>query len=87
MNQPGMVANPVQGQLNIESFPVPVRAWEFGLARQVQPSRPAYWYLYHELWAINSFCCACMERYNNKRGKKNKQETFLEGSTPGEGDC
>ena len=31
------------GQLNRENdfFPVLVRAWEFGLARQVQPSRPA----------------------------------------------
>ena len=33
-HQPGMVANPARGQLNRENgiFPVPVRAWEFGLA-------------------------------------------------------
>ena len=43
MDQPGKVANLACGQLNRENecFPVPVRAWEFGLARQVQPSRPA----------------------------------------------
>ena len=43
MDQPGKVANPAGGQLNreIEYFPVPVRAGEFGLARQVRSSRPA----------------------------------------------
>ena len=43
MNQPGKVANPARGQLNreYEYFPVPVRAREFGLARQVRSSRPA----------------------------------------------
>ena len=43
MDQPGKVANPARGQLNRENehSPVPMRAWEFGLARRVQPSRPA----------------------------------------------
>ena len=43
MDQPGKVAIPARGQLNKENsyFPVPVRAWEFGLARQVWQSRPA----------------------------------------------
>ena len=43
MDQPGKVANPARGQLSRgnEYFPVPVRAWEFGLARRVRPSRPA----------------------------------------------
>ena len=43
MDQPGKVANPARGQLNRESeyFPVPVRAWEFDLARRVRQSRPA----------------------------------------------
>ena len=43
MDQPGKVANSARGQLNRENehSPVPVRAWEFGLARRVQPSRPA----------------------------------------------
>ena len=43
MDQPGKVANPARGQLNRENehSPVPVRASEFGLARRVQPSRPA----------------------------------------------
>ena len=43
MDQPGKVANPARGQLNRENehSSVPVRAWEFGLAGQVQPSRPA----------------------------------------------
>ena len=43
MEQQGKVANPARGQLNRENqyFPVPVRAWEFGLARRVQPSRSA----------------------------------------------
>ena len=43
MDQPGKVTNPARGQLNRENeySPVPVRAWEFGLARRVQPSRPA----------------------------------------------
>ena len=43
MDQPGKVANPARGQLNRENehSPVPVRAWDFGLARRVQPSRPA----------------------------------------------
>ena len=43
MDQPGKVANPARGQLNRENkySPVPVCACEFGLARQVQPSRPA----------------------------------------------
>ena len=45
MDQPGVVANPaiVSGQLDRENeySPVPVRAWEFGLAKRVQPSRPA----------------------------------------------
>ena len=43
MDQPGKVANPACSQLNREEtmFPVPVRAREFGLARQVRPSRPA----------------------------------------------
>ena len=41
MDQPGKVANPARGQLNRENelSPVPVCAWEFGLARRVQPSR------------------------------------------------
>ena len=35
-DQPGKVANPARGQLNRENehSPVPVRAWEFGLARR-----------------------------------------------------
>ena len=43
MDQPGKVANPARGQLNRENgySSVPVRAREFGLARRVQPSRPA----------------------------------------------
>ena len=43
MDQPGKVANPAGGQLNRENgyFPVRVRAWKFGLARQVRQSRPA----------------------------------------------
>ena len=43
MDQPGRVANPARGQLNRENeySPVPVRAWEFGLASRVQPSRLA----------------------------------------------
>ena len=43
MDQPVKVANPARGQLNRknEHFPVPVRAQESGLARRVQPSRPA----------------------------------------------
>ena len=43
MDQPDKVANPARGQLNRENEHslVPVRAWEFGLARRVQPSRPA----------------------------------------------
>ena len=44
MDQPGEVANLARGQLlnrNHGFFPVPVRAWEFGLARRVRPSRPA----------------------------------------------
>ena len=42
-DQPGKVANPARGQLNKENeyFPVPVRAWEFGLSRRVRQSRPA----------------------------------------------
>ena len=37
------VANPARGQLDRENeySPVPVRAGDFGLARRVQPSRPA----------------------------------------------
>ena len=37
-DQPGKVTNPAGGQLNRENeyFPVPVRAWEFGLARLVR---------------------------------------------------
>ena len=44
MGQSGKVANPARGQVNRENdhFPVPVRAWEFGLTRQVRLSRPAY---------------------------------------------
>ena len=43
MDQPGNVANPARGQLNGENecFPVPDRAWEFGLARRVGQPRPA----------------------------------------------
>ena len=43
IDQPGKVANPARDQLNREDeyFPVPVRASEFGLARRVDPSRPA----------------------------------------------
>ena len=43
MDQPGMVANPARRRLNRENafFSVPVRASEFGLARQIRPSRPA----------------------------------------------
>ena len=43
MDQPCKVANPACGQLirENECFSVPVRAEEFGLARQVRPSRPA----------------------------------------------
>ena len=44
MDQPGKVANPARGQLNMEneqSTVVPVRACEIGLARRVWLSRPA----------------------------------------------
>ena len=43
MNQPGKVAKPARGQLNRENeyLAVPIRAWDFGLARRVRPSRPA----------------------------------------------
>ena len=43
MDKPGKVANRARGQLNRESeySPVPVHALEFGLARRVQPPRPA----------------------------------------------
>ena len=43
MDPPGKVANPARGQLNEENeyFPVPVHAWEFGLARRLRHSRPA----------------------------------------------
>ena len=44
MDQPGkFIANPSRGQVNRknEYSPVPVSAFEFGLAKQVQPSRPA----------------------------------------------
>ena len=42
MDQPGKVANPARSQLNRENeFPLSPYAREFGLARQVQPSRPA----------------------------------------------
>ena len=43
MDQPGKIANPARSQLNRENnhFPVPVRAWEFGLARRVRQSSPA----------------------------------------------
>ena len=48
MDHPGKVANPARGQLNRENeySSVSVRAWEFGLARRVQPSRPAPAYLF-----------------------------------------
>ena len=49
MDQPGKVDNPARGELNreIKYPPVPVlRAREFGLARQVQPCRPASACLY-----------------------------------------
>ena len=41
-----MIANPARSQLYRENkirrnFPVPVSAEEFGLAKQVRPSRPA----------------------------------------------
>ena len=43
IDQPGKVANPARSQLNRENgyFPVPIRAWEFGLARRLRQSRPA----------------------------------------------
>ena len=43
MDQPGKVVSPACGQLNRENeyFPVPVRAYTFGLARRVQSSHPA----------------------------------------------
>ena len=43
MDQSDKVASPARGQTNREHehFPVPARAWEFGLARRVRPSRPA----------------------------------------------
>ena len=42
-DQPGKVANPARSHLDRENeySPVPVRAWEFGLARRVRRSRPA----------------------------------------------
>ena len=39
MDQPSKIVNPARGHLIF--FPVLVRALEFGLVRQVQPSRPA----------------------------------------------
>ena len=43
MDRPDEVANPARGQLyrGNEYPPVPVSACDFGLARRVQPSRPA----------------------------------------------
>ena len=55
-DQPGNVANPGRGQLNRENeyFPVPVRAWELGLARWFRQSRPASAYSSpHSGW----ICC------------------------------
>ena len=51
MDQPGKVANPAHGQMNRENeyLPVPIRAWEFALARRVQPSRPASAYSFSML--------------------------------------
>ena len=44
MDQRGVVADPARDQLNGETInisrPVPVRAWEFGLARRIRPCRP-----------------------------------------------
>ena len=39
----GMIINPSRGQLNRKNrvFLVPIRAWEFGFARPLRPSRPA----------------------------------------------
>ena len=52
MDQADTVANPACGQLNRENeySPVPVRASEFGLERQVQPSRPASACSFSILW-------------------------------------
>ena len=43
MDQPGKVLNLARGQLNRENeyFPIPVRAWELGLATRFRQSRPA----------------------------------------------
>ena len=43
IDQPGKVDNPARGQPNRENkyFPVRVRAWEFGLGKQVWSSGPA----------------------------------------------
>ena len=53
MDQPGMVANPVRGQLKMENklFPVPVRARKIVLARQIRLSRPASAWLFSTLKA------------------------------------
>ena len=42
MDQSGKAANLARGQLNSKKYysSVPVRAWQFGLSRRVQPSRP-----------------------------------------------
>ena len=43
-DQPGKVANLARGQLNRENdyFPVPIRTREFGFARRLRQSRPAW---------------------------------------------
>ena len=43
IDRPGKVANPARGQLNREEecFPVRVRAWQFGLMKQVPSAVPS----------------------------------------------
>ena len=67
MDQPGKVANPARGQLNKDNeySPVPVRAWEFGLARRIQPSQPT---------------SACSSPYSGW-GKLRLRETQAEGNS------
>ena len=59
MDQPGKVANPARCQLSRENenLPVPVRTWEFGLARRVRPFRPAP----ACSWCVKTYCCTAVE--------------------------
>ena len=65
MDHPGKAANLARGQMNREDehYPVPVRAYEFGLTRLIRPSRRNSTGIYICICVVRGHSSICTEHH------------------------